>query len=124
MTAEELRAAIRELLATHPAISVSAAGHVAHAERYVASNGSPIGFEPARVRFQNLWVRADSVRMRKLTDIPNKPFDHRTFSTSKPNHDLFAEAAFKDADLVRFRVGKLWEAVRILAEVADLGHAK
>jgi len=124
MSAEELRGAIRALFASHPTISVSASGHATHAERYVASNGAPLGFEPARVRFQNLWVRADTVRMTRLKDISNTFYDHSTFATSKPNHNLFGEPAFKDADLICFHVFDVWQAVRIVAEVADLGHTK
>jgi hypothetical protein len=118
---ETLREAIRELLATHPAVHVSSSGHATHAERYVTEDGAPIGFEPARVRFQNVWVRADSVRRSKLADIRNTPHDHRTFSASKPNHNLFGETAFKDADLICFHVSDLWQAVRVIAEVADMG---
>ncbi|TIT66274.1 MAG: hypothetical protein E5W90_13015 [Mesorhizobium sp.] len=120
MTGEELREAIRALLASHPAISVSTKGHATHAERYVASNGAPLGFEPARVRHQNLWVRADSVRTNRLNDIESEPYDHSIFAASKPNHNLFGEPAFKDADLICFKVTGLWQAVRIIAEVAGL----
>ncbi|BCG95986.1 hypothetical protein [Mesorhizobium sp. 131-2-1] len=120
MTGEELREAIRALLADHPAISISSKGHATHAERYVATNGAPLGFEPARVRHQNLWVRADSVRVNRLSDIDSEPYDHSTFAESKPNHNLFGEAAFKDADLICFKVTDLWQAVRIVAEVAGL----
>lgn len=124
MTANELREAIRSLLSAHPAISISSSGHATHAERYVASNGAPLGFETARVRFQNIWVRADSVRTGVLKDLSSTDYDHLTFDVSKPNHNLFGEAAFKDTDLVCFHVTDLWQAVRVIAEVAGLGHAK
>lgn len=124
MTGEELREAIRALLADHPTISASSKGHATHAERYVASNGAPLGFEPARVRHQNLWVRADSVRINRLSDIDCERYDHLTFAVSKPNHNLFGEAAFKDADLICFKVTDLWQAVRIITEVAGLGVEK
>lgn len=124
MTANELREAIRSLLATHPDISISSFGHATHAERYVASNGAPLGFEPARVRFQNFWVRADGIGASALSDISSTYYDHSTFDVSKPNHNLFGEPAFKDADLICFHVTDLWQAVRVVAEVAGLGHAK
>lgn len=124
MSPDELRTAIRALFASHPYISVSANGHATHAERYIASNGAPIGFEPERVRFQNLWVRGDSIRLNWLSDISHVAYDHRTFPNSKPNHNLFGEEAFKGADLIRFQVTDLWQAVRIVAEVSGVGAAQ
>ncbi|MER8899103.1 MULTISPECIES: hypothetical protein [unclassified Mesorhizobium] len=124
MTGEKLREAIRALLTSHPAISVSSNGHATHAERYVASNGAPLGFEPARIKHQNLWVRADSVRASRLSDIISEPYDHSTFAMSKPNHNLFGEPAFKDTDLICFKLTDLWQAVRIITEVAGLGVGK
>jgi hypothetical protein len=112
------------LLASHPAIAISSSGHATHAERYVASNGAPLGFEPARVKFQNIWVRADSVRTGVLKNLSYTDYDHVTFDVSKPNHHLFAEDAFKDTDLICFHVADLWQAVRVIAEVAGLGHVK
>jgi len=40
-----------------------------------------------------------------------------------PNHNLFGEQAFKNADLVRFKVTDLWQAARVLLEVAGEGAA-
>lgn len=118
MMGEELRKATRALLESHPGIVVSQAGHVAHAERYLTQHGLPIGFEPERVRFQNLWVRADSVRRHMLKDIDQVFYDHREFDKSKPNHDLFGENAFKECDLICFQVTDLWQAARVIREVA------
>ena len=124
MTGEGLREAIRVLLLSHPHIRISDVGHAAHAERYIGRNGAPMGFEPERVRFQNLWVRADSVRLRRLDDIDNRYYEAANFHTSKPNHDLFGEEAFKDCDLICFKVTSLWEAVRVILEVAGEGSSK
>jgi hypothetical protein len=121
MSAEELRNAIRALLTSHPAISTSGAGHAAHAERYLTSDGKPIGFEPDRVEHQNLWVTANSVRLHMLRDLDFVEYDKTKFSDSKPNHNLFGEAALKDADLVRFKVTSLWQAARVILEVAGTG---
>lgn len=121
MSAEELRNAIRALLISHPAISISGAGHAAHAERYLTREGNPIGFEPDRVEHQNLWVTANSVRLHVLRDLDFVEYDKAKFSDSKPNHNLFGEAAFKDADLVRFKVTSLWQAARVILEVAGSG---
>lgn len=118
MTGEELRQAIRALLDSHPGVAASKAGHATHAERYLTRDGLPIGFEPERVRFQNLWVRADSVRRHTLKDIEQVFYDHHEFDRSKPNHNLFGENAFKDCDLIRFQVTDLWQAVRVIREVA------
>jgi len=124
MKPEELRQAVRSLLHDHPSISVSEFGHAEHAERYITVNGQPIGFEPARVRFQNLWVRADSVRLWNLKDIDHEDYDHTTFDISKPNHNLFGEPAFKDVDLIRFKITNLWQAVRVVVEIAETGVEK
>lgn len=121
MTGEDLRAAIQALLASHPSLSVSSAGHAKHAHRFLSAQGFPIGFEPHTVRFQNLWVRADSVRSQTLSDVASRSYPLSGFSVSKPNHDLFAEEAFKDADLICFKVTDIWQAARVIAEVAGLG---
>ena len=121
MTGEDLRAAVLALLDSHPSVSASPAGHAKHALRHVAAHGAPIGFEPRTVRFQNLWVRSDSVRAHWLADIDSRYYAHADFHVSKPNHDLFGEPGFKDTDLVCFKVKDLWEAVRVITEVAGSG---
>jgi hypothetical protein len=120
MSGSALRDTIRALIESHPDISISAAGHVKHAERFVTRNGNPIGFEPGRIRFQNIWVRADSVDFGSLSDIAHKVFRHSNFHVSKPNHDLFGEPAFKDADLIRFQVKDILDATRVIAQA--IGH--
>jgi hypothetical protein len=119
MTAEELREAIREILAHHPAVKPSPAGHKAYAELYRTDLGLPIGLEPRGKRHQNIWVRSDSVRPTSLKGIDRTDYDHSQFHVSKPNHDLFVEDGFKDADLTCFKVTNLWDAVRVVAEVAS-----
>ena len=118
MTPDELRNAIQELLARHPNVSVSLAGHAAHAQRYITTEGKPIGFERDRIKFKNLWVRTADVLLHKLDDIERTDFDPANFSVSKPNHNLFGEPAFKDCNLTRFRVTALSQAERIIWEVA------
>ena len=56
-----------------------------------------------------------------LADIDSRYYAHADFHVSKPNHDLFGEPAFKEADLVCFKVQDLWQAVRVIAEVAGSG---
>jgi hypothetical protein len=119
----DLVAALDTLLSDHPAVPVSAKGHAAHANGYVAANGRPIATEPKRTNTANLWVRADSARERRLTDIAHQEFDHRSFDVSKPNHNLFGEPASKDCDLIRYQPIDLWQAVRVIFEVADAGHS-
>lgn len=119
MNADQLREAIRALFASHPAISPSPAGHKAHAELYRTSIGLPIGFEPERKEHQNIWVRTDSVRPTSLGGITRSDYDHSTFHISKPNHNLFGEQGFRDTNLTCFKVTNLWDAVRVVAEVAS-----
>lgn len=123
MTGPDLVAALDALLSDHPAVAVSARGHAAHANRYLAANGCPIATEPKRTNTANLWVRADSVRHQRLADIEQQVFDHRDFDVSKPNHNLFGEPAFKNCDLIRFQPQDLWQAVRVISEVAGAGSA-
>lgn len=118
MSGNELRDAIRALLNSHPGISPSPVGHAAHAERYLTRKGMPIGFEPDRIEHQNIWVRADAVRLHMISGIDHVTYQHTDFATSKPNHNLFGEPAFKDNDLIRFKIVDIWQAVRVILEVA------
>ncbi len=76
--------------------------------------------EPQRKTVANIWVRADSVRRNLLRDCEDAYFDHSTFDQSKPNHNLFREPGFKNTDLIRYQPKNLWEAARIIAEVAGI----
>lgn len=76
--------------------------------------------EPQRKTVANIWVRADSVRRHVLRDCEDAFFDHATFDQSKPNHNLFREPGFKNTDLIRYQPKDLWEAARIVAEVAGI----
>lgn len=123
MSAAPLNTILCAMLDEHPALSVSAAGHAAHALRYVSRSGLPIALEPERIRFQNLWLRADSVDLAALGDIEHKVFRAASFRVSKPNHDLFGEDGFKGCDLVRFRVTRAEQARRILEAALGGGSA-
>jgi hypothetical protein len=120
VTGEALRGAIRALLTSHPEISPSKAGHNVHAERYRTSDGANVGFEPERTRHQNLFVEARAVRLSRLADIPHHFYSSTDFGVSKPNHNLFHPEAFGMADIVRFEIRELWQAVRVIAEVAGV----
>jgi hypothetical protein len=62
------------------------------------------------------------VRRQNLSDIEHRLFDHSGFDVSKPNHNLFGEPAFKDCDLIRYQPRDLWQAVRVIFEVAGAGQ--
>lgn len=79
MIGPDLVAALDGLLSVHPAVAVSARGHAAHANRYLAANGCPIATEPKRTNTANLWVRADSMRHQHLADIEHQVFENRSF---------------------------------------------
>lgn len=122
MTPEQLRAAIQAAIESHPHIRVSEARHAKWALRYVADNGKPIALEPRGVRTQTLWVRADSVDPANLGGIelvPKGPGS--TAAGGKPNHDLYGEPGFKNTELFACKVTDLWQAVRVVAEVAGAG---
>jgi len=61
------------------------------------------------------------VRQHRLGAIASRFYLQAAFAVSKPNHDLFGEPAFRDADLICFKVTDLWQAVRVLAEIAGTG---
>jgi hypothetical protein len=121
MTNATLRETIQGLLASHPDIAISSHGHTVHAERYLTKDGAPIGYEPDLVHTHNIWVRVDSVDALRLVDIESIKHLLANFHVSKPNHNLFGEPAFKNANLICFKVRSSWEAVRVIAEVAGIG---
>lgn len=120
MSGTSLGAIIRALLSSNTNLHISPTGHAAHAQRYLSKDGKPIGFEPGRVRFQNIWVRADSIVPKDLAGIAQRFYDVAHFGDSKPNHDLFGENAFKGVDLICFKVRTAWEAARVIAAVTGL----
>jgi hypothetical protein len=122
MSDSNLKETILSLLEDHPSISISTAGHAAHALRFIGDNGKPLALEPERTRFQNLWARLDSVNLNRLIDIEHKIYRHTNFDVSKPNHNLFGESAFKSGDLVCFQITNSWHAVRIIFEVIGYGE--
>jgi len=80
--------------------------------------------EPDRKTHQNIWVRASDVRLSRFSDVRKDTYDHRNYTASKPNHNLFHDKAFQlTDDLVCFKVTDIWQAIRVIAEVAGLGHA-
>ena len=120
----ELGAAVRELLETHPDIKVSTWGHTKHSLRFHAEKASKaIALEPDRVRFQNIWVTADAVDLSRLSDIQHEEYQKNIFNITKPNHSLFGDVYFQDKDLICFKVTDLWQAVRVIIEVAGEGSA-
>lgn len=118
MTNDELKYAIGELFAAHPAIARSPAGHNRHAKRFLADCGAHIGWQDELKSKQNIYVERDRVNLRRLSDIGHSLYEARDFSTSMPNHDLFHSEAFsKKHDVVAFSVTDIWQAARIIAEV-------
>ncbi|WP_149589519.1 hypothetical protein [Tabrizicola flagellatus] len=121
MTGEELRKAVFELLDTHPSIAKTAAHE--HAHLYRTSSGRVIGIEPERIRFQNLWVAKDDVDASRLAGINKKAYQAADYGRSRPNHNLFGNGGFDDVDLICFKVTGIWQAVRVILEVAGDGGA-
>jgi len=117
---EAFVSAVTAMVEAHPAINQSGDRHPAHCNLYITQCGLPVATEPQRKRIANIWVRADSVRRRRLIDCEHTFFDHTKFEDSKPNHNLFREPGFKDTDLIRYQPKDLWEAARVIAEVAGL----
>lgn len=120
MNGESFVAAVTAMVEAHPAVGPSGDRHPAHCHLYVTHSGIPMATEPQRKTVANIWVRADSVRRHLLRDCEDAYFDHSTFDQSKPNHNLFREPGFKNTDLIRYQPKDLWEAARIIAEVAGI----
>lgn len=120
MRGEAFVAAVTAMIEAHPAINQSGDRHPAHCHLYVTSSGLPVAPEPQRKTVANIWVRADSVRRHLLLDCEDAYFDHSTFEERKPNHNLFRESAFNNADLIRYQPRDLWQAARVIGEVAGV----
>jgi len=116
-----VREAIRELLKSHPEIFPSKAGHTVHLERYRTTGNVNIGFEPDRINHQNLYVEAAAVRLTNLIDIQHRLYLACNYHISRPNHHLFHKHAFAEVDILRFQIHELWQAVRVITEVAGTG---
>ncbi|MBN8185058.1 hypothetical protein [Roseibium aggregatum] len=119
MTGVELRHAVFELVESHPNITPTA--ERAHAHMFRTSCGQVIGIEPERVQFQNIFVSASDVDLSRVVDIPHKLYSARDYKESRPNHNLFGADGFDDIDLICFKVTELWQAVRVIFEVAGTG---
>lgn len=118
MTNDELRTAIEAMLAAHPSIDVSPAGHNRHAKRYRARNGANIGWQDEQKTQQNIYVERDRVNLGKLSAIDHRVYEARDYAASMPNHNLFhAEAFSQQRDIVAFAVQDIWQAAQIIAEV-------
>lgn len=118
MTNRLLVDAVVDLIESHPNVERSGERHPAHCNLYVTKDGKPIATEPRRSRVTNIWVRADSVDRSALSDCPHKFFDHTGFEWSKPNHDMFREPGFKNADLIKYQPTDILQAIKVISEVA------
>tara|TARA_Y100001001_G_scaffold49205_1_gene45294 strand:+ start:1427 stop:1804 length:378 start_codon:yes stop_codon:yes gene_type:complete len=125
MTNDELKQAIRELISAHPDLSPTEDGHNVHMERYKTSRGLLLGLEPDLKTKVNLFVQANAITSPKLTDIEQREYFAKDYSTSKPNHNLFGTGSFKlTMDLVRFTPEDVWQAARIIFAIAGEGARK
>ena len=121
MKNQQLKEAVAAMLSTHPLVEPSIAGHNEHAKRFVTVAGAHIGWQDELKTQQNLYVQRDSINLARLVDIPHKIHLSHDFASSMPNHDLFhADSFTKDRDVVAFKVTEVWQAVRVVAEVAGL----
>lgn len=117
MTASPLRDAVRRLLQTHPDVHPSTAGHAGYIERYRTARGSNIGLETRGERHQNLFVEASAVDLGRVGDIRHTVYLAADFDRTRPNSNLFHSDAFRDVDIVRFKLTDLDHARRVLADV-------
>lgn len=118
MSASQLRDAVRRLILSDPDICPSAAGHAGYMERYRTGRGANIGLETRGERVQNLFVEAHRVDLGRLGDILHQRYFAADYGQSRPNSNLFHADAFRDVDIVRFKLTELDQAERVLAELA------
>lgn len=116
MTAFPLRDAVRRVLHTHPDVRPSTAGHAGYIERYRTAKGAHIGLETRGERHQNLFVEAAAINLVRLADIPHEVYPAADFDRTRPNSNLFHIDAFRDVDIVRFKLSDLDQAERVLAD--------
>lgn len=117
MSESALRDAVRRLLQTHSGVRPSAAGHAGYVERYRTTRGANIGLETRGELHQNLFVEAQHIDLGRLGDIPHKAYFAANYERSRPNSNLFHADAFRDVDIVRFKLTELEQAKRVLAEL-------
>lgn len=117
MTQSTLRDAVRRLLQSHPDTRPSVAGHAGYIERYRTAKGSKIGLEARGERHQNLFVEADAVDLRQIGDMPHKVYLAADYDRAQPNSNLFYVDAFRDVDIVSFKLSGLDQAKQVLAAV-------
>lgn len=116
----DLRRAVFELLDTHPTI-IKTAEHL-HAHMYRTQSGRIIGIEPELKTKQKLWVCSADIDATGLGGIETRPYHAANYGVSKPNHNLFGKGGFDDADdVTSFKIENLWQAVRVILEVAGRG---
>lgn len=121
MSPSARRDAIRALIVSHPLVRISSAGHVGYIERYRTSMDANLGLETRGKLHQNLFVEASAIRLLRLKDIPHERYFAVEYATNKPNSNLFHRDAFGDVDIVRFMLTDLWQAARIILEIAGTG---
>lgn len=117
MSKSSLRDAVRRLIVAHPDIRPSVAGHATYIERYRTGRGANIGLETRGIRQQNLYVETHNVDMGRIGDILHQRYLAADYGWAKPNHNLFHIDAFREVDIVRFKLTELGQAERVLAEV-------
>jgi hypothetical protein len=105
-------------LGSHPLTRISSAGHVGYIERYRTSSGSNLGLETRGKHHQNLFVEASAVRLLRLNDIRHERYFAVDYATNRPNSNLFHSESFGDVDIIRFMLSDLWQAVRVITEIA------
>lgn len=122
MTIDSLRDAIASALDCDPRLTffesrVPGAKGV-RLRRYVDRSGRPIGHEHTLTTQQNLWVRRDDVRLSRVGDIPHVLKTANELSDyDSANSNLFAVEAFRNRDLIRFKITDVSQALRVLSEV-------
>ena len=112
---------IRQFLRTHPGISKPAIPDTPKVERYLLPNGMPIVLDPVGKKYNNIWVKADSLDTKALHDIECELRPNASEGASRPNQPLYTDPLLKKVDLVCFKVTSLKDAKRVVEAVINHG---
>jgi len=113
--------AISACLRTLPGFRKSSVPDAECAERHVSPKGMPIVVEPRGEHYNRIWVRADSLDLPPISDIEHKLFIKPSTQKQRPNHDLYTDPLFMNADLICLHAKTFADAKRIIDAVVIAG---
>jgi hypothetical protein len=126
MTGDDLRNAIRELIATHPDVGVLPIGHTKKTERYGCANGARFALDLEGRGHINLYVNRADVDLSRLSDIHTEAYMLADIVSGAHglHSNVLTKGCLDSCDVVRVKLNALWQAARVLRMVAGEGAGK